>query len=355
VPALPFPLRRLGLLVRGAATDRNNPPFERLSAIEDPEQFVWEILPHAARSFAPSIVLLPEREARATAIGYLYARMLDTYEDLSPSPAAAREAIGGFARRFDVDPPGPAPALPATNTADPRDLAHLLLVRRHVLVDQLFVSLDSETRKRITVLIDDMASGMRRYSTVFENQGGVLESNEQVIEYCHEVIGLPALFTIETILGHVPEDHFGDALEVSELVQLANITRDIEKDLKRGVAYHPGLRPFLGSDGSGRAQDAVTNARLDLMRLATRRAPSFRRLIDASQLPRLSPARAAAVMMMLFTDRHYRRCAADVGLPTWSGPRRVLTMVLASVPAALSPKWADRILQRVETDLLATA
>ncbi|MFV1963753.1 MAG: hypothetical protein ACC658_18290, partial [Acidimicrobiia bacterium] len=68
-----------------------------------------------------------------------------------------------------------------------------------------------------------------------------------------------------------------------------------------------------------------------------------------------SSARAAAVLMMLFTDRHYRDCAIDAGVPTWSGPRRVVTIALASLSAAVSPGWANRMLLRVERDLLASA
>ena len=248
MPSLPFPIRRLWLLASGAFVDRDRPDFERLASIEDAEKFVWAILPHAARSFAPSILLLSEDDARAAAVGYLYARMLDTYEDLTPDPAQAREALALFASRFDGDRPGLAPPAPTPSDPDPRDQAHILLVERHNLVDRVFTRLDTPTRVRITKLIQEMATGMIEFSGIFESQEGVLEDKEQVLAYCHRVIGLPALFVMETLLGPVSKDHQRDALEVSELIQLANITRDIEKDLRRGVAYHPALRAYLGSD-----------------------------------------------------------------------------------------------------------
>jgi len=315
---------------------------------------VWAILPHAARSFAPSILLLPEDDARAAAVGYLYARMLDTYEDLSTTPAEARRSLALFARRFDTDQPGRAPAFPTPTSPDPRDETHLLLVARHRLVDEVFLGLDSPTRARITRLVQDMAAGMIEFSTIFEGQQGVLDDEGQVLAYCHRVIGLPALFVMETLLGSVSADHQGDALEVSELLQLANITRDIEKDLQRGIAYHPVLRAHLGSNGEGVTAVAIAVARRDLILLATRRAPSFRRLVDAVDLPRLSPARAAAVLMVLFTDRHYRDCAVEAGMRPWSSSRPGSGLVLTSLPAAFSPKWADRVMVRVERDLLAT-
>jgi phytoene/squalene synthetase len=352
--SLPFPIRRLWLLTRGVLVDRDQPNLGHLASIQDPERFVWAILPHAARSFAPSILLLSEGDARAAAVGYLYARMLDTYEDLSTSPTEAREALALFARRFDTGQPGQAPASPSPTNPDLRDQTHLLLVQRHRLVDEVFMGLDSPTRTRIRRLVQDMAAGMIEFSTIFEGQQGVLDEEGQVLDYCHRVIGLPALFIMETLLGRVSGDHHRDALEVSELLQLANITRDIEKDLQRGVAYHPALRAHLGSNGEGVSAVAVAVARRDLILLATRRAPSFRRLVDAVELPRLSPARAAAVLMVLFTERHYRDCAVEAGMRPWSGSRPGSALVMTSLPAAFSPKWANRVMVRVETDLQAT-
>jgi len=201
--------------------------------------------------------------------------------------------------------------------------------------------------------VKEMAVGMSEFSEIFERQGGVLHSENQVLEYCHHVIGLPALFVMELLMGDVLDEHHDDALQVSELIQLANITRDIEKDLLRGVAYHPALEPLMGSDGGAQGTALIASARRDLMLLATRRADAFRRLVDAVQLPRFSPARAAAVMMMLFTDRHYRACAEMAGMVSWSGPRRIPAMVLISLPAAVSRWWARRVLRRIEQDLLA--
>ena len=354
VSFLPFSIRRLWFLALGALVDRDNPRFEYLDSIEDPERFGWAILPHAARSFAPSILLLPEEEARAAAVGYLYARMLDTYEDLSATPSEAREALSGFAERFGAGRPGKAPVPSDTPSPDARDRTHLLLIERHWLVDELFLRLDSVNRGRVTRLITDMASGMGEFSAIVEKQRGILIDEQQVLDYCHTVIGLPALFVMELLLGDVSADQVHDVLEVSELIQLANITRDIEKDLRRGIAYHPALEPHLGSDGRGAAAGDVAAARRDLMVLATRRAASFRRLVDAVDLPRFSSTRSAAVLMMLFTDRHYRKYAIVAGMLSWSAPNRVLTMVLTSLPAAFSPWWAKRVLLRVEGDLLAT-
>ena len=352
---LPLWLRRPLMIARGLFTNRSRPDLRRLNKIRNPEQFVWAILPHAARSFAASILLLPAHVARASAVAYLYARMLDTYEDMSDSPQEAQAALRNFAARFSANPLAPAPVRPSPERVHERDSAHLLLIDRHAIVDEMYHRLPEADRARIRALVTGMAEGMVEYSEVFHRQGGVLESPEQVVDYCHRVIGLPALFVLETMYGDLPVDHRRHALKVAEMIQLANITRDVEKDLESGVAYHPELRPHLGSNGRGPAERAVQQARRDLMLMATAGAASFRHLLEHHELPHLSPARSAAVLLMLFTDRHYRRMAASVGIPDWRGPKSLAGMLMTSLPAAWSPQWADRVVRRAESGLLAVA
>ena len=352
---MPFLFRRIWLLFRGVLGDRDHPPLDHLSSIEDPEEFVWAILPHAARSFSVSILLLPEEAARVAAVGYLYARMLDTYEDLSPSWADARVSRAAFAGRFATEPPADAPPAPTAEASDARDQTHLLLVERCRLVDEVFLDLSPIDQRRVIHLVEQMAVAMIDSSHIFEQQGGVMGDQQHVLDYCRGVMGLPALSAMDLLLDAPTGKHASDALEVSELIQLANITRDVEKDLRRGVAYHPALKPHLGSDGDGDAAEVVAGARHDLIRLALERVRSFRRLLHAVDLPRLSAARVAAVLMMLFTERHFGSYTVVAEIPRSNRSRSSTTMMLASLPAAFSPRWAERMLVRVEEDLLATA
>ena len=346
---MPFVLRRPWLLFRGSRANRSQPDLRRLASIEDPERFVWAILPHAARSFATSILMLPAAQARAAAVGYLYCRMLDTYEDLS-GPGEAGPALAAFAERMDdLSPPPPPP----TTWLDQRDRAHLLLVERCHLVDRVFETLAPADRRRIAGLVRAMADGMIWSTERFAAQGGVLVDRDQVSRYCHNVIGEPAVFTLQTVgADTLTAQQRRDALASSELIQLANITRDIERDLERGVGYHPSLQPHLGSRT---AEEPIRLARRHLMAHALPNVSAYLRLAEQRDGGRFSPARAAAVVMLLYTDRHYRWCADRVGLPSWSGPRRTATILLASLPAALSRRWAHRVMSRVERDFLTTA
>ncbi len=113
----PFWLRRPAMIARGLRLDRDRPDLDQLNKINDPEEFVWAVLPYAARSFAPTILLLPEKAARTFAVAYLYARMLDTYEDLSPGPVEAQDSL-------ERSPPGFAPILsPSHLIYRPRQLS----------------------------------------------------------------------------------------------------------------------------------------------------------------------------------------------------------------------------------------
>ncbi len=346
---IPFALQRPWLLIQSSRTDRDRPDLAQLGAIEDPDRFVWAILPHAARSFATSILMLPSRQALTAAVAYLYCRMLDSYEDVT-GPADREAALSAFAARMrTLEPP---PAVKPT-PQDDRDRAHLLLIDRCALIDTVLASLDDVDRERIIGLVEAMADGMIWASQRFAEQGGVLIDAEQVRRYCHYVMGEPALFTLLLLGGtDLTGNQHRDALASSELIQIANITRDIEKDLVRGAGYHPVLLPHLGRLD---AVDPVRRARRHLMAQALPQVSAYIRL--AGQLPtrRFSPARASAVLMLLRTDRHYSWCAQKVGMSGWRGPGTTTAIVLSSLPAALSRRWATRMMLRVERDLLGSA
>lgn len=347
--SLPFALRRPWLLLRGARADRDRPDLAHLAAIDDPMTFVWAILPHAARTFATSILMLPAAQARTAAVAYLYCRMLDTYEDLS-ADTDREAALAAFAARMATLEPPPAPPMTAR---DRRDQVHLLLIDRCHLVDRVFATLPEADRRRATRLVQAMAVGMAWASRRFAEQGGVLVDSDQLSRYCHFVIGEPILFTL-LLVGKAPltTEQRHDALAAGELIQLANITRDVERDLARGIGYHPSLLPHLGStDAAG----PVREARRSLMAHALRRAPSYRRLAEQFNAGRFSLARGSAVLMLLHTDRHYRWCARRIGQPDWRGPDRTGTIVLQSLAAAFSKRWSRRVMRRVEQDFLSAA
>jgi hypothetical protein len=146
-------------------------------------------------------------------------------------------------------------------------------------------------------------------------------------------------------------------MRIGEMAQLANVTRDVEKDLRRGISYDASLRHDLGREVNGDegAMERVRAVRKRLLRTALLRAPDYRRVVEAMRLPRVSLARASAVAMLLFTEQYFRRCARRVGLPAWRGPDTAAAIIVRGLAAAASRRIADREMARVETAFLDCA
>ncbi|MDQ2700626.1 MAG: squalene/phytoene synthase family protein [Actinomycetota bacterium] len=342
------------LLLRGLTVDRQRPDLDALARETDPERFLWSILPHAARSFSASIVVLPGDPAIASAVAYVYCRMLDTYEDLVPDPATCRQELERFAARFD-DPGMPSPTqLDDSLARDDRDRVYLVLISRCDLIDRVFRTLPEDVRHEIAELVRSMAEGMIWSTEAFDRQGGVLLDQEQLAHYCRNVIGYPALFTLSQVAdGELSAEAREDALLVSEMIQLANVTRDIERDLERGVAYHPALKPYLGRAAEQpEVRRAVEEVREEFLSMALSRAPAYRRIFEGLDLGRTRTVRTAAVLMLLFTDLHYRSCALRTGHLPWAGPRSRLQVVAGSLPSLWSRAWAGQTIRRVESSFL---
>ena len=284
-----------------------------------------------------------------------------------PDRAARETSLRNFAARLTA-PDGrpesrklaPAPAIDSAADRDDRDRAHLLLVRRAALVDAVFTSFDDQTRGVVRDLVHDMAEGMCWSSATFAAQGGVLVGEAQLAQYCRHVLGNPAVFGIRLLKlthGDAPEltaAEREDAMLSGEMVQLANVTRDIEKDLRRGIAYDDALRADLGRvmtmDTALRERVRVVRERQ--LRMALRRAPAYRRLIGSLRLPRWSVGRGSAVLMLLFTERYFRDAVRRVGMGSWDGPASIGTLLMRTFSATFSHKRAMREIERVERAFL---
>jgi phytoene/squalene synthetase len=300
-------------------------------------------------------------------VAYLYCRMLDTYEDLVPDRVAREAQLTAFGARFAHAQDGiglpSAPRIVGAADKDNRDRAHLLLVDRAALVDRVFMTFDVPTRAVVADLVRDMAEGMRWSSATFAAQGGVLDGEAQLVTYCGHVLGNPVVFMIRLLrlsmgaTATLAADEHEKAMDIGQIVQLANVTRDVEKDLRRGISYDPSLRADLGRDvhGDASAMERVRRVRERLLKTALARIPSYGRMVEEMRLPRLSLARASAVVMLLFTERYFRQCARRVGLPAWRGPDTAGGIILRGVMAAASRRRARHEIARVEMAFLECA
>jgi len=352
---LPFAFRRPWYLVRDLFADRNQPQLEKLRRTTSPESFLWAILPHAARTFSACIAMLPSRIARGAAVGYLYCRILDTYEDLAPTEAEGRRLLRSFARRFGrvplpdsparCEPLSPAPPLHGAAPIDARDQSHLLLVECCDRVDAIFLQLPAFIQRAIVQLVRDMAAGMIWARRVFEMQDGRIQSEAQLEQYCHAVLGNPVAFAQSLMIGRdLTSVERANAMQVGEFIQLANVTRDIEKDLLRGIAYSPTLR-----DDSGATE--VLAARRKYLRMALQRASAYLRMLVQLDFRFWSLSRASAMLMLEFTDRFYRGTASRIGHEAWPGPESSTRLLFRVIPAFLSQNYSMRRARVIEANM----
>ena len=342
---VPFALRRAGLFAAGVRADRDRPDLARIRSAEPAEQFVWDVLPHAARSFAPCIVALPSSIALPVAVGYLYCRVLDTYEDLVQDTAKRALALTILPLRLDQLMAGAQPQmLPDVEFAcvDKRDAAHVMLAEEVPRLDSVFRTFSAPVQQCLGELVQDMSDGMRWAAETFERQEGTLSGSLQLSQYCMAVLGNPIRFAARLFRWHgdggvqLSAETEAAARDVGEFLQLANVTRDVEKDLLRGVCYHPALHS-LALDRDDSDKELIRSARAALTDRAISLAPSYLRLIEGMGVGR-GLLGASALMMLRFTEQHYHVTAARaLGI---SGPKvSGKSVILKSLPAALSGAW----------------
>ena len=344
----------LGPIFVNLLANRKKPPLSKLREIKDPEHFFWQILPHAARTFSLVIVFLPPRMRRALALAYLYCRMLDTYEDLLPTVHEKERALQRFIERFDhANGLKPAPVLDPALTIDPRESTHLLLVNRAAYIDRNFERLDRPQQDAVRRLVRRMGTGMIWSSRIFAQQKGVLQTPGQLSRYCWHVLGTPILFADEMqrldqgLSPEIDDARLRLCATVGEVIQLANITRDLEKDYVRGIFYHPQLRALEGAQ----REQCIREVRSQLILRAIRRFREFPRFFNGIPAPQISRARGAAILLIITTYAYYWRAAQKAGLPAFDNRQRItrfggaliwLKCVISSRAAARFLKWLEK-------------
>jgi phytoene/squalene synthetase len=283
--------------------------------------------------------------------------MLDTYEDLLPTVAEKEQALQGFIDRFSGSGGlKAAPTLDPALTSDARESTHLLLVNRATLIDRNFDRLDRPQQDAIRRLVRRMGEGMIWSSRIFAEQNGVLRTPSQLSRYCWHVLGTPVLFADEVqrldqgFAAEIDDERLRLCAVVGEVVQLANITRDLEKDYERGIFYHPDLPGMKGS----RRQRCIRDVRSELVLRAIRRFRQFPKFFGAIPAPQISRARGAAMLLIITTYAYYWRAAQKVGLPAFDDHQRITRFggALTWLKCVLSPKATSRFLKWLEKTVL---
>jgi phytoene/squalene synthetase len=347
--------RRILRVATNLRANRREPPLEDLERETDPERFLWRMLPHAARTFSLAIAVLPDRLAKTVGVAYLCCRILDTVEDLARDPAE-RDRMFDAAVALARDG-APLPALAAPWVQDARDRAHLVLVRRSDLVARLLAELDPGSRARIAGLVARMAAGMKRAAAPREANGGVVAGAERE-QYCRAVLAEPLLFAegeVRAVRGLSPEppsERRAAGLEVGELVQLANVCRDVEKDLARGVAYDEALAPWIARPADA-PPAVIAGVRRRILERVAALSGAVVPFFGGLPFRAVSGARGASLVLLITTARFFQRVNARLESPPL---RRVaLPAGLRAAPACaagvLSRRAAQRAVERAAAGL----
>jgi phytoene/squalene synthetase len=229
-------------------------------------------------------------------------------------------------------------------------------VNRTSDIDRNFERLDRPQQDAIRRLVRRMGTGMIWSSRIFAQQEGVLQNPGQLSRYCWHVLGTPILFAEEMqrldqgLSPEIDDARLRLCATVGEVIQLANITRDLEKDYERGIFYHPQLPGLEGA----RREQCIREVRSELILRAIRRFREFPRFFDAIPAPLISRARGAAMLLILTTYSYYWRAAQKAGLPAFDDRQRITRFggALIWLKSVLSPRAASRFLKWLETSVV---
>jgi phytoene synthase len=167
-----------------------------------------------ARSFAFAALFLPGRVREDVAVVYAYYRMLDDLVD-EPPPQMGRERVRAVLDDWDA---WLAAGLPADGSHPVRRILPEVVERRQLHPGDL------------RIVIRGLRSDIdhRRPATMAELEG-----------YCFDVAGSVGLVMAGLLGARDPEAARDAAAALGSAMQLTNVCRDVDEDLRRGRVYLP--------------------------------------------------------------------------------------------------------------------
>lgn len=236
--------------------DRHNFDINEIKNIHDNKDFIYAILPYVARSFALSIVVIPDKISIPAALGYCYCRILDTFEDMVFLPKMREKAISSIPKILKKIMNNKKVNINSILKYEKylvktkkKDEMYCLLVHEIKRINDVFLEQEPIIQKMIYNLVKKMAKGMNENTGKFKEKNDNISKND-IKKYCKSVLGYPLLFIFQ-LLNWInnnknPMDiKYKEKLyDISQFIQLANVTRDIEEDLLNNVVYHNLLQPY---------------------------------------------------------------------------------------------------------------
>ena len=231
-------------------TNRHTFDENTIRRIEDDREYVFSILPYVARSFSLSMMVLPEKLLMPSALGYCYCRILDTFEDMLSDPYMRVKALKLLPKQLKklnrgkkIDNHYISNICQKLVCSKEKDKAYCLLVEQIERLHRLFMVQDPNVQLILLKLVQKMSKGMCRFSTLFKEDDTSI-SKKDIKSYCKSVLGYPLIFLCQLTnwyKGHpdyMNVKYKKEIIDISQFIQLANITRDVEEDLLNHVVYH---------------------------------------------------------------------------------------------------------------------
>ena len=211
-----------------------------------------DLLQKTSRTFALSIPVLPEPTRGEVMIAYLLFRIADTFEDAAHWPAARRiEALGEFEKLLtDYSRPQAERLEKKWTATDPAQHPGYRELIAHVpFVLECFFSLDPEAISSVRGHVIRSARGMADFVRRSHAGALVLNSLQELKDYCYAVAGivgemLTDLFLLKRSgLSPVASELRGRAACFGEALQLVNILKDSSDDTAEGRNFLPRSIP----------------------------------------------------------------------------------------------------------------
>lgn len=205
------------------------------------------LMPYVAASFTPVILIVPQKQLLLASLGYLYWRILDTFDDLLTGEDREKGLSILYDRLRKIDRDGCAIRDPEVDgfhfsNVGPRDEIYIMIVKNLDRLDSLFLQMNEVQRDVMMRFVKHQAEGFR---SVPDSH---FRTEFQYHEKCVSTI-MPGLYlaTFEVnrnLYRHCMEEKTEKRLEdVCEAFETGNIIKDLEKDFRQGISYHPELVP----------------------------------------------------------------------------------------------------------------
>jgi farnesyl-diphosphate farnesyltransferase len=223
----------------------------------NPKDLGGPLLASVSRSLYLSIRLLPRKLRAPVGLAYLLARASDTIADSAQAPEATRlQHLAAFERMIRTGKPQGLDDLQRDIHTEHAGETMLLCNLDRCL--QWLAILDSKDRGEVVDVLEKIIRGQ---TLDLERFGGrdvhvvALQSAEELDEYTYLVAGCVGEFWTRVCLNHLPGCSTLGLAELRKLgaeygkgLQLVNILRDFNEDLRNGRCYLP--EPELRAAGT---------------------------------------------------------------------------------------------------------